>query len=252
MTLADATPLWPAEWTAVGTVALAAVTVAVIITTILITRQERKRADQRLADERARHDQEIAEERAAADKRLADEIKAADERLKAQQEQSEEQFRTAQWRTTEREQYTEAYAVQVTMGEAGASPGPENQYGDPGADTEKILAAMVVNRGRYTITQVSVVFCPDGVTQVLPLRAVGLAGFARLSEGVRGEFRPLRDSTRNVDTLAPWDDGIRFETNEISLSHIAGPYVIVRWTDRWGTRWEHNKDIVRPLEQGEN
>lgn len=41
MTIADATPQWPAEWTAVGTVALAIVTVAAIITTILITKQDR-------------------------------------------------------------------------------------------------------------------------------------------------------------------------------------------------------------------
>jgi len=39
MNLADTTPLWPAEWTAIGTVALAAVTVAAIITTIVILRR---------------------------------------------------------------------------------------------------------------------------------------------------------------------------------------------------------------------
>jgi len=44
--------------------------VGVIISTVVITWQERKRADQRLAEGRARHDQELAEERKLADERL--------------------------------------------------------------------------------------------------------------------------------------------------------------------------------------
>jgi hypothetical protein len=236
VTIADATPLWPAEWTAIGTLTLAAVTVAAIVTSILITRQDRKRADKRLADERS-----------AADKRLAGEIQAADERLKAQQEHADKQFRTEQWRITEREQYTEAYAVQVTMGEAGASPGPSNEYGDPGADAAKILAAMVVNRGQYAITDVSAQFSPDGRSLIPPHRTVPLSGFARLPEDLRAGFRAAEDNWGNRDTLGPGDGGIRFETDPVGLSHLAGPYFVVRWVDRWETRWEYKKGVVRYL-----
>jgi hypothetical protein len=116
-------PLWPGEWTGVGTVLLALVTLGAILSTIFITRQDRDRADKRLADEQARHEAEVAEER-----------RLADARLKAQRDQSEEQFRTEQWRLTEREQYTEAYAVQVTVGEFTTVPGSPNDYGDPGSD----------------------------------------------------------------------------------------------------------------------
>ena len=40
-------PDWTARWTAIGTLALAAVTVAAIVTTIIITAQDRRRADKR-------------------------------------------------------------------------------------------------------------------------------------------------------------------------------------------------------------
>ncbi len=111
--------------TAIGTVALAAVTVGVIIVTIIITKQDRQRADGQLAKERDRHEQEIVGERmsaderlakqlahsdiqlslerAAADKRLADEISAANERLQQERQAAQD-----------REQWTEAYLVEVT------------------------------------------------------------------------------------------------------------------------------------------
>lgn len=95
-------------------------TLGAVLSTIVITRQDRKRADGRLADEQARHETEVAEER-----------RLAEARLRTQQEQSEKQFRTEQWRMTQREQYTEAYAVQVTVGEFTTASGSPNEYGDP-------------------------------------------------------------------------------------------------------------------------
>jgi hypothetical protein len=145
--LAAGAPLWPAEWTGIGTVLLkflAVVTVSAILSTIFITRQDCKRADKRFAAEQARHETEIAEER-----------RMADARLKTQHDQSEEQFRTEQWRMTEREQYTEAYAVQVTVGEFTTVSGSPNEYGDPGADAAKRLKRRWSSTGASTRSPVS-------------------------------------------------------------------------------------------------
>ena len=161
MDLSAAPPLWPAEGTGVGTVLLAVVTVGAILSTIVITRQDRKRVDKRFTDEQVRHETEVAEER-----------RLADARLKTQQDQSEQQFRTEQWRMTEREQYTEAYAVQVTMGEYTAVSGSPDEYADSGADEAKRLAALVVNRGRYAITRVTAQFSPEGRSLTSPSRVV--------------------------------------------------------------------------------
>ena len=49
-----------------------------ILATIVITRQDRSRADKRFADEQARHETEVSEER-----------RLAEARLKTQQDQSE-------------------------------------------------------------------------------------------------------------------------------------------------------------------
>jgi dsRNA-specific ribonuclease len=123
---------------------VAVVTVSAILSTIFITRQDRKRADKRFAAEQARHETEIAEER-----------RMADARLKTQHDQSEEQFRTEQWRMTEREQYTEAYAVQVTVGEFTTVSGSPNEYGDPGADAAKRLKRRWSSTGASTRSPVS-------------------------------------------------------------------------------------------------
>jgi len=41
--------------------------------------------------------------------------------------------------------------------------------------------------------------------------------------------------------LAPWDAVIRFESDEVHVQNLKSPYPLVRWTDRWGTRWEHRR-----------
>jgi hypothetical protein len=239
--LAAGTPLWPGEWTGVGTVLLAVVTVCAVLSTIAITRQDRKRADKRFASEQARHETEVAEER-----------QLADARLKTQHDQSEEQFRTEQWRMTEREQYTEAYAVQVTVGELTTATGPTDAYGDSGEATAKRLAALVVNRGQYAITRVTAQFSPDGRSLTSPSRVVRIpASFESLPKELRGNFGPLQDKRGHGDTLAPWDAGMRFESDDVGVRHVAGPYFVVRWVDRWGTNWEHKHGAVTPITEGQ-
>ena len=240
--LAAGAPLWPDEWTGVGTVLLAIVTLGAILSTIFITRQDRKRADKRFADEQARHKTEVDEER-----------RLAEARLKAQQEQSENHFSTEQWRITEREQYSEAYAVQVTVGELNTASEPPDQFGDPGSDAAKRLAALVVNRGRYGITRVSAQFSPDGKSLTSPSRSVRIpASFDSLPRELRGEFGSLRDKRGHGDTLAPWDAGMRFESANTGVRHLAGPYFVVRWVDRWGTNWEHKQGVVEPVAEGQS
>jgi hypothetical protein len=51
-------------WTALGTILLAAVTLAAVLTTIVITAQDRRGAAARLASERAHSDKQMADERA--------------------------------------------------------------------------------------------------------------------------------------------------------------------------------------------
>jgi hypothetical protein len=211
------------------------------LSTPVITRQDRKRADKRLADEQARHEAEVAEER-----------RLADMRLKIQHDQSEEQFRTEQWRMTEREQYTKAYAVQVTVGEFTTVPGSPNEYGDQGADAAKCLAALVVNRGRYAITRVTAQFSPEGRSLTSPSRVIRIpASFESLPQELRGDFGPLQDKRGHGDTLAPWDAGMRFESGDVGVRHLAGPYFVVRWMDRWGTNWEHKQGSVKPITEGQ-
>ena len=52
--------------------------------------------------------------------------------------------------------------------------------------------------------------------------------------------------------LAPWDLGIRFESDPISTAHLPGAYPVVRWADRWGTRCEHRRGEVRKVAEGED
>ena len=216
MGLASGAPLWPDEWTGVGTVLLAIVTLGAIISTILITRQDRNRADERLADEQARHQAEVDDER-----------RMAEARLRTQQEQSADQFRTEQWRITERERYTEAYAVQITVGELTTETGSPNKYGDAGDATAKRLAALVVNRGRYAITRVNAQFSPDGRSLTLPSRAVRVpASFDSLPKESRlSQFRGCRALFQQAHAVPR--GAVQMNASRVSLN--ASPVSGVAW-----------------------
>jgi hypothetical protein len=188
-------------WTAVGTIALAVVTVAAVITTIVITAQDRSRSGAQLQ----------AEHQAAL----------------------------------EREQLTEAYAVQVVAGEVPV------RGEEPGETEIKRLAAFVVNRGRYTITQVAVQFSPDGSSLVAHHRYGRVSGFEEIPAGLRDGWRPLERETAMSRVLTPWDTGLVFETDRMHVRFLASPYPVARWRDRWGTWWEHNRGQVRQIRDGE-
>ena len=50
--------------------------------------------------------------------------------------------------------------------------------------------------------------------------------------------------------LTPFDAGVRFETNALIQRNLPTVYPVVRWTDRWGARWEHKRGVVRQVPDG--
>jgi len=51
--------------------------------------------------------------------------------------------------------------------------------------------------------------------------------------------------------LTPWDGGIRFESDDVAAGLMTGPYPLMRWTDRWDTRWEYRRGEVRQVRDDE-
>lgn len=81
MLLADP-PKWTDQWTAYGTVALAAVTVATLVATLWLAHRDRKDAAARLAEEQAR----ARTDRAEAEQRLREEREEGDRRIREERE----------------------------------------------------------------------------------------------------------------------------------------------------------------------
>jgi hypothetical protein len=222
----------PTDWlTAIGTVAVAVAAVAVALFA-------EWRASVRVTAERQHSARILADERAAADKRLRD-----------QQEHSDRQLREERQAAQDAEQLAEAYAVQVVMGERDGGVARDELYGEPTEiASTKILAVMIVNRGNYTITRIEAKFSPDGTGSKIPHRRFSrISGFSELPDTLRSGFSQLTDDNGYGDVLAPGDTGMRFETDLVGVGHIAGPYAFVRWTDRWGQRWEHSQGDVRKI-----
>jgi hypothetical protein len=214
------------DWTAIGTIALAVMTLAAVITTIIITTQDR-------ASARTSLDQE----RAAADARLTRQLEHSDAQLQAERQAAQDA-----------EQHAEAYAVQVVLGvQADAPP---DAYGDPG-DSVKTLVVMIANRGKYTVTRVEAQFGPNGTSLIPPRRSERLPGLDNLSDRLRAGQPGLTEPAYG-NSLTPWDAGMRFQTDQLGSLHVTGPYAVVRWTDRWGQRWEHKKGEVRKISEDEH
>jgi hypothetical protein len=211
-------PDWATIMTAIGTVAVAVVAVAVALFA-------EWRADKRVAAERAHSAAQLREEREHSTAQLAEERRIA----------------------AEREQYAEAYMVRVLPGERDAGPPTDGIYEQADASLKR-LGAIVINGGAYTITGIEARLRLANGT-VVPFggseRVTGTGGLdGRLTDGMTGLLEALTYS----DRLAPWDVGLRFYSDP---RPIAAWYPIVRWTDRWGTRWEHRRGEVRPVKEGQ-
>jgi len=45
---------------------------------------------------------------------------------------------------------------------------------------------------------------------------------------------------------------MRIFGDAMAASHLDALYPVVRWTDRWGTTWEHKRGAVRQVTEGED
>jgi len=189
-----------AAWTAVGTIALAIMTLAAVITTIVITAQDRRRSEAQIRNEHRN------------------------------------------------EQLGEAYLVRVLLGER--ETGKRDDVYDEPDGTARVLGAIVVNNGRYTITAIEArLELADG-SLVGFLRPERVPGATDLDDRLRGGMTDLLEAFSSPDRLTPWDRGMRFESDPLDTAHAVGAYPVVRWTDRWGTRWEHRRGEVRQIDDG--
>lgn len=147
-------------------------------------------------------------------------------------------------RSHEREQLAAAYAVRVVQGER---PADRHSTLHPSV---LVLVATVVSGGHYTITGVEVMFCLDGEHLVLPATSERVSSFGRLPFGLR---MPLDTSQERAmaGVLTAWDTGLRSESDEVGVQQLKGHYALVRWTDRWGTRWEHRRGQVGKVRDDE-
>ncbi len=184
-------------------------------------------------------DTQLAAERAAADARLKEELAHADAELA-------EEHRIAR----EREQWAEAYAVEVTAAQMSPEAWGSRITTEPGTPIA-CPAAIVVNRGHYAITDVYAQF-RAGTGGLLAYGRTehfsswwNLAG--EIKSGVTGPERNLSPTT-----LSPANAGLRFSEDAKAVRYLAGSYPIIRWRDRWGTRWENKQGVVRQVADGED
>jgi hypothetical protein len=113
------------------------------------------------------------------------------------------------------------------------------------------LVAIIVNRGRYTITRVEAQFwlvTGSAGSLVSHRRMELLTGYADLDEKLREDLSGPQEYNIYLDRLAPWDIGIRVVSDPMAVKFTRGSYPVVRWTDRWGTRWEHRRGQVRQID----
>ena len=83
-----------------------------------------------------------------------------------------------------------------------------------------------------------------------PAKYKRLSGFGRVSQKLREGWSPSSEHALH-GVLAPWDAGIRIESDEVDVRFLKSPYPLVRWTDRWGTRWEQRRGEARQIGDGE-
>lgn len=141
------------------------------------------------------------------------------------------------------EQRSQAAAVEVLA--FRTEPG-ENVNSDP-LDPSGLPVVIVVNRGKYAITDLDVRLSPDGgrVIAFSPDQA------SMRQNAVDPAILPphwTEDALGNLaavysDTIAP-GAAIRFKGDPMLVSVLEASYPIARWRDHWGDCWEYNKGSV--------
>lgn len=152
-------------------------------------------------------------------------------------------------RAQEREQLAEANAVRVLMGQRGTGE-PGDGAGEPAR-----MAAIVINHGRYTITglEAQLRMLIDSKPSLVPFHIPErVPGEQDLDPALLGGVHMRLEAMLNAKQLTPWDRGVRFESDAMSSTDLPGSFPVVRWTDRWGARWEHRRGEVRQIREGED
>ena len=104
------------------------------------------------------------------------------------------------------------------------------------------LNVAVVNRGRFAITGVEARFrlqAGGNPSLVEPDKTTRIPGFARLDEQLQQGLETIQVDDAYAGRLAPWDRAMWFASDPIADRSKAGWYSVVRWSDRWGIRWEY-------------
>jgi hypothetical protein len=102
----------------------------------------------------------------------------------------------------------------------------------------------------FTSTALKAQFCCGGKNPEAPERSKRLTGFGDVRERLREGWNPAAEHALE-GVLTPKDAGVRFESYLVPAHALDNPYPLVRWTDQWGTRWEHRRGEVRPVRDAE-
>jgi len=215
-------PDWASIMTAFGTVGAVAAALGIAV-------WSEWRTDTRLAAQRAHSDQQLREERDRSDARL----------------QAERDTARA------REQLAEAYTVQVTAAAIRRDVSRQDNPWIDAGDWQEAPAAVVVNGGHYTITGIEARFCYPESGHVAERRtAQRLSSMGNLPAPLR-EGLALLTSDLELSVLTPADVGVRYYGEFAEPGARPRVYPLVRWTDQWGTRWEHHRGQVRQVQPGD-
>ena len=150
---------------------------------------------------------------------------------------------------SEREQFAEASRVEVVL--AVPRGGPTDLEPRPPLKLE----LTVKNHGSYAILDI------EAMAWVEMLTGAGLFFFSEPRQEQRSDalnpaspyWEPVHGS--HPDWLPPWDARLIFEEDLPSPlksgKEGAPAYPIVRWTDRWGTGWEHMRGKLQQVDRSE-
>lgn len=145
--------------------------------------------------------------------------------------------------TQDAEQLGEAYAVQVTLAKIPAAELTELVVDTERTQTAECPVVVVVNNGRFTITNVDVRFTKDSAVYPWQYRHY-YSSYTMLPK----ELQSGLVADPGIVMLPPGVAGMRFIGNASITSSLSDMYPIVRWTDRWTTRWEHRQGDVRQID----
>lgn len=110
---------------------------------------------------------------------------------------------------------------------------------------------MVVNGGHYTITGIEARFCYPESGHVAERRTAQRVSSIGNLPATLGEGLFLLTSDLESSVLTPADVGVRYYGGFAEPGARPQVYPLVRWTDQWGTRWEHRRGEVRQVQPGD-